>query len=103
MQFLQAPRRPGSGPARPSRIESPLCAASRIEQYAPPPHNAEDGFSGRLRLARSSHTLRSEATREAGRFKAREGVSPQVRYGSRTHPERNAEDAGLPQAAAEGV
>ena len=40
-------------------------------------------------LARSSHTVRSEAPREAGRFKARDGVSPQVRYGSRTHPERN--------------
>jgi len=32
-------------------------------------------------------------------------VSPQAYLNStsRTHPERNAEDAGLPQAAAEGV
>jgi hypothetical protein len=55
--------------------------------------------------ARSSRTVRSEAPREAGRFKARDGVSPQAYLNStlRTHPERNAEDAGLPQAAAEGV
>ena len=30
-------------------------------------------------LARFSHTVRSEAQREAGRFKARAGPSPQVR------------------------